>query len=123
MLQTAKAVCPRVSEQKQGADIYQIVYTIVKTLKQYDLSATNPQFCQDSQCVVKSLITRHPVIMFKSGHAVVIVGVDFRMDVAGDNTGTFPVVEFLYVLDPAGTGVVEKWSTVSFCQADGFLAY
>jgi hypothetical protein len=123
MVDSARKICPRLENQKGGADAYQIATAITTLLKKYDQPLTSPHFCQGTRDVILSLAAGHPVIMLRSGHAVLVVGVDYTTDVARDDNGPIPVVEDVFILDPAGNGQVEKWTPLSFCKADAFLAY
>ena len=82
LVSEAQKICPRLEDQTAGADAYQITFSIATVLLRYDRPRTNPHFCSDTQCVIDLLVKGHPVIMLGSGHAVLVVGMDYS---AGKN--------------------------------------
>jgi len=124
LIDSAQNLCPRLKDQPKGADVYQMTFSIVALLARYDIRFANPHFCGDAQCILASLMRDRPVIMLRSGHAVLIVGADFLAD--QNPMGPAPAlvaVNNFKILDPAGTGEVANESPFVMCNADAFLAY
>jgi Papain-like cysteine protease AvrRpt2 len=122
LLESGQKACPGLSAQK-GAEAYQIVYVIISKLYRYDQSRTTPAICFNVQCIVDYLARGHPIIMLGSGHAVLLVGMDY-MTIPNQN-GSQPIifVERMFVLDPIGNGQVETWSDFTLCKEDVFMVY
>jgi hypothetical protein len=89
-------------------------------LSRYDIGVANPHFCNNAECIVASLTRNRPVIMLRSGHAVLVVGADFLV---GTNPYYLMVINNLKILDPAGNGQIEDRSAFNLCNADAFIAY
>lgn len=123
LINASQRACPNLSAQSNGADAYQIAFSVASTLKQYDQSRTIPHFCPNIQCIVSSLQKGHPIIVLGEGHAVLMIGMDFVVLPPGKHGPIF-VVQHIYVLDPANEyAQVEKWSPFTFCKADAFISY
>jgi len=122
LLESAQKICPGLKQQP-GADAYQIVSAIRYRLQQHDQSRLTPGVCFDIQCVVGRLQNRRPVIMLGAGHAVLLVGLDFRIAPGARGAGPAILVERMFILDPNGNGQVETWSTFAFCKIDTFMYY
>jgi hypothetical protein len=120
LIESTQRLCPRLADQAAGADTYQITFAIAAILSRYDIGLANPHFCDNGECIVASLSRNRPVIMLRSGHAVLVVGADFLV-------GTHPyylvVIKNLKILDPAGSGEIEDRSAFNLCSADAFIAY
>ncbi len=124
LLRSAQKVCPKLSEQEGGAEIYQVVYATKHILKQSDYRLANPIVCLTAVCVVNRLSTGHPVIMFGSGHAVVLAGADYMIIPPMQGRPEDVLIEKMYVLDPAAeTRQLVTWTPLSFCKIDAFVSY
>ena len=122
LIESAQRICPALRSQQRGADLYQIVTAIRYRLKVYDERVRAPGVCLDDQCILDSLTRGRPVIMLGSGHAVLVVGLDY-VPVPGATSGSKYIIDRIYVLDPAGNGEVEARSPPSLCNAEAFVFY
>jgi hypothetical protein len=104
MIEAGQQICPRLKSQPKGADTYQIAYIIAHVLSRYDIGLADPHFCVDAQCIVVSLLRDRPVIMLRSGHAVLVVGADFLTDRDPTRSAkALVVVKRFKILDPDPT--------------------
>ncbi|MBV8926319.1 MAG: hypothetical protein JOZ74_13210, partial [Bradyrhizobium sp.] len=124
MIRQASGFCPSLQSQREGADAYQIAYAIDGTLRRYDMPRTNPHFCSEPKCMIQSLANRHPIIVLSSGHAVVLVGMDYALRPVTNSPEPLVIIKRLFILDPAKEHAeAETWSVFSLCKVDGLLAY
>jgi hypothetical protein len=117
ILDFAGGYCPRLASQPGGANTYQILYIIVKLMNTYRDRLNGGMFCKDSDCIIDSLKRGSPVIMLKSGHAVLIIGADYL-------EGPPIVPKNFKILDPASaTPEIEDRSVLETCGADVLIPY
>jgi hypothetical protein len=117
LLSHAYNVCPVLSSQNHGATLYQIYY-VMKDLRKYD-AGISPHFCNDSKCIVFSLLSGQPVIVLMSGHALLMVGADWEK-----LSDTDALILRARVLDPASkTATIKTLSSFQLCSADAFISY
>ncbi len=121
MIDATQRICPRLHTQPGGAEAYQIAYAISSLLSQYDKAHTNPHFCSDERCMVQSLASGHPIIILLSGHAVLLIGMDYVIGNSRDE----PIIDHLFILDPDPSSGrdVKTWTSFSLCKADALLSY
>jgi hypothetical protein len=109
--------CKSLPSQPEGADAYQIGYTITKMMNTYDKGMVAPHFCTDTRCIVEAIGRQRPVIILSSSHAVLVQGIDYETD------GRTIVLRKYRILDPAGDGQVESKPALTYCRADAFITF
>jgi hypothetical protein len=107
--------CPKLPEQKKGAELFQIAYTISKINRDYDGDKLNPHWCSTEKCIVEAIAHRRPVIALMASHAVLIQAVEIA-------DGTDSMIKKWYILDPAKDGRIESREALEMCTAAGFIA-
>ena len=118
ILASGAQFCPAITQQGQGADLFQIIYVSRRLFRTTDSARTLGQVCSNSTCIVSSLTKGHPVIMLKDGHATLIIGADY------DTASAQVHIARIRILDPDDQVATIK--TIPFyqlCSADAFLAY
>lgn len=123
ILSLSDKYCPLIKTQPYGADAFQIIHMILKIAQAYDGHGPDSHFCNDYQCIVRSLEKSHPVIMLESGHAVLIVGIDYFADPAVTHGQFIVSPKRFYILDPMDKAGVKTWTPLSVCHADVFISY
>jgi Papain-like cysteine protease AvrRpt2 len=107
--------CPKLPEQKTGAELFQIAYTISKINHDYDGNKLNPHWCSTEKCIVDAIAHRRPVMALMKSHAVLIQAVEIA-------SGTDSIIRKWYILDPAKDGRIESREALEMCTAAGFIA-
>jgi len=123
LLSSAAKFCPLLPTQNRGADAYQIIYTIKHVLLRYDESRTSPHFCINPPCLIASLVQGHPIILLGNDHTVLLVGVDYVLSPSKSTPTPTITLQRLYLLDPAGNGLVETSLPAILCRVDVAIAY
>ena len=127
ILSISQKQCPKLNV---AADMYQIIYSIELLGREYDTGAINPYFCDEPKCLVNALKRQRPIIILQSGHAVLLIGMDYDdgliypEGVAIPSTAYVDVVHPVtyYVMDPADKqNKVRKISRLKACTADAFI--
>jgi Papain-like cysteine protease AvrRpt2 len=131
ILADATRLCPQIPKQL-GASLSQIAHTIDYMEATYDKATpVKPVWCTDADCIIRSLTNQRPVIMLRpghdSGHAVLLVGVDYDSNPTGNNPTqdkTVDIVQTLYILDPMNQEpTIQAQSLYEVCHADAFISY
>jgi hypothetical protein len=107
--------CPKLPEQKTGAELFQIAYTISKINHDYDGNKLNPHWCSTEKCIVDAIAHRRPVMALMKSHAVLVQAVEIA-------SGTDSMIRKWYILDPAKDGRIESREALEMCTAAGFIA-
>ena len=117
ILNIGKAKCPKIKDQENGADAYQILTIINDIYERYDSKNREPMFCTRVDCIVSALKNNHPIIMLRSGHVLLIVGADYI-------DGKAALIKTVYTLDPASINrKINSILGIEICAADLFLSY
>lgn len=69
--------CPALKSQEKGATTFQVLYAAAKLQDKYDKEKVNTGLCQDSMCLIQAITNKRPVLMFKSNHVFLLVGIDY----------------------------------------------